>query len=126
MESAGAWRHPQCIMRHACVPDARGGAMATDPRPRRILRLAPDWLPNTNHIGLYVAQALGHYADEGLRLDILPFDGEAMPNRKVVAGEADLGLMPQQSIMSMRARGVDAVSIAALIQPNTTTLAVRP
>jgi ABC-type nitrate/sulfonate/bicarbonate transport system substrate-binding protein len=91
----------------------------------RIIRLAPDWLPNTNHIGFYVAQAKGYYADEGLRLAILPFDGEAMPNRKIVTGDTDFGLMPQQSILSMRARGVDVISVAALIQPNTTTLAVR-
>ncbi|MGH2514612.1 MAG: ABC transporter substrate-binding protein, partial [Ktedonobacterales bacterium] len=50
----------------------------------RTVRLAPDWLPNTNHIGFYVARAKGYYADEGLRLEILPFDGEAMPNRKIV------------------------------------------
>lgn len=89
------------------------------------VRLAPEWLPNTNHIGFYVAQAKGYYADEGLRLDILPFDGEAMPNRKIVTGDTEFGLMPEQSILSMRARGVDVVSVAALIQPNTTTLAVR-
>lgn len=91
----------------------------------RTIRIAPDWLPNTNHIGLYVAGALGYYADAGLQLDILPFDGEAMPNRKIVAGETDFGLMPQQSILSMRAGGVDVVSVAALVQPNTTTLSVR-
>ncbi|HLZ24705.1 MAG TPA: ABC transporter substrate-binding protein [Ktedonobacterales bacterium] len=92
--------------------------------PRRV-RLAPDWLPNTNHIGFYVAQAKGYYADEGLYLEILPFDGEAMPNRKIVTGDTEFGLMPQQSILTLRARGVDVVSVAALIQPNTTTLAVR-
>ncbi len=90
----------------------------------RTVRLAPDWLPNTNHLGFYAAQALGYYAEESLALEILPFDGEAMPNRKIVSGETDFGLMPHQSILSMRARGVDVVSVAALIQPNTTTLAV--
>lgn len=91
----------------------------------RTVRLAPDWLPNTNHIGFYVAQMKGYYADEGLRLEILPFDGEAMPNRKIVTGDTEFGLMPEQSILSMRARGVAVVSVAALIQPNTTTLMVR-
>lgn len=91
----------------------------------RAVRLAPDWLPNTNHAGFYVADALGYYHDAGLRLEILPFDGEAMPNRKIASGETDFGLMPQQSILSMRARGVDVVSVAALVQPNTTTIMVR-
>lgn len=91
----------------------------------RRVRLAPDWLPNTNHAGFYVARALGYYADAGIELEILRFDGEAMPNRKIVSGETEFGLMPHQSIISMRARGVDVVSVAALAQPNTTTLAVR-
>lgn len=97
--------------------DAHGGS--------RTIRLAPDWLPNTNHLGFYAALALGYYAEESLVVEILPFDGEAMPNRKIVSGETDFGLMPHQSIISMRARGVDVVSVAALVQPNTTTLAVR-
>lgn len=89
------------------------------------VRVAPDWLPNTNHAGFYAAQALGYYAEEGLALEILPFDGEAMPNRKIIAGETEFGLMPHQSLASMRARGLDVISVAALVQPNTTTLAVR-
>lgn len=89
---------------------------------RRTVRVAPDWLPNTNHIGLYVAAAKNYYAEVGLSLEILPFDGEAMPNRKIVSGDTEFGLMPHQSIVTMRARGVDVVSVAALVQPNTTTL----
>lgn len=98
--------------------------MTQSPHMRRV-RLAPDWLPNTNHIGFYVARTLGYYADVGIELEILRFDGEAMPNRRIVSGETEFGLMPHQSIISMRARGVDVVSVAALAQPNTTTLAVR-
>lgn len=99
------------------MPDATSG-----PRP---VRVAPDWLPNTNHIGLYAADARGYYTEAGLRLELLPFDGEAMPNRKLPTGEAEFGLMPQQSILSMRARGQDVVSVAVLARTNTTTLLVR-
>jgi ABC-type nitrate/sulfonate/bicarbonate transport system substrate-binding protein len=89
------------------------------------VRVAPDWLPNTNHIGLYVADALGYYTEGGMRLEMLPFDGEAMPNRKLPTGAAEFGLMPQQSILSMRAHGLDVVSVAVLARTNTTTLMVR-
>lgn len=91
----------------------------------RAVRVAPDWLPNTNHIGFYVADALGYYTEAGLRLDLLSFDGEAMPNRKIARGETEFGLMPQQSILSMRVRGLDVVSVAVLARPNTTTLMAR-
>jgi ABC-type nitrate/sulfonate/bicarbonate transport system substrate-binding protein len=100
-------------------------AMATAGPGLRLLRLAPDWLPNTNHAGFYVAQTLGYFREAGLRLEILPFEGEAMPNRKIVSGETDFGLMPQQSILSMRAHGVDVISVAALVRPNTTSIMVR-
>jgi ABC-type nitrate/sulfonate/bicarbonate transport system substrate-binding protein len=99
------------------MPNATSG-----PRP---VRVAPDWLPNTNHSGFYAADALGYYTEAGLRLELLPFDGEAMPSRKLPAGEAEFGLMPQQSILSMRSHGQDVVSVAALARTNTTTLMVR-
>lgn len=99
--------------------------MAMAPSGMRTLRLAPDWLPNTNHAGFYVADALGYYRDANVHLEILPFEGEAMPNRKIATGATDFGLMPQQSILSMRSRGTDVVSVAALLQPHTTTIMVR-
>ena len=30
-----------------------------------------DWTPNTNHTGLYAAQALGYYEDAGLEVEIV-------------------------------------------------------
>ena len=88
------------------------------------VRIAPDWLPNTNHAGFYVALRRGYYAEQGLDVEILPFDGEAMPNRKIVSGETEFGLMPEQSLLSMHRAGHDVVSVAALIQRNTTSLMV--
>ncbi len=37
------------------------------------VRIALDWTPNTNHIGIYVAKAKGFYAAAGLDVEILPF-----------------------------------------------------
>ena len=38
-----------------------------------------DWTPNTNHTGLYVAQQMGYYEQEGLDVQIVqpPEDGAA-------------------------------------------------
>ena len=30
-----------------------------------------DWTPNTNHTGIYAAQALGYYREEGLDVEIV-------------------------------------------------------
>lgn len=35
-----------------------------------------DWVPNTNHTGLYVAQELGYFEEEGLSVEIIqPSEG---------------------------------------------------
>jgi ABC-type nitrate/sulfonate/bicarbonate transport system substrate-binding protein len=35
--------------------------------------VALDWTPNTNHIGLFVAEAKGFYQEAGIELEILPY-----------------------------------------------------
>jgi ABC-type nitrate/sulfonate/bicarbonate transport system substrate-binding protein len=37
------------------------------------LTVALDWTPNTNHVGLYVAQAKGWFSEAGLDVEILPY-----------------------------------------------------
>ncbi|TIX37445.1 MAG: myristoyl transferase, partial [Mesorhizobium sp.] len=38
----------------------------TSVRTQQTVTVALDWTPNTNHVGLYVAQAKGFYAEAGL------------------------------------------------------------
>ncbi|WP_062106640.1 ABC transporter substrate-binding protein [Bacillus niameyensis] len=81
-----------------------------------------DWTPNTNHTGLYVAQQKGYFKDEGLEVEInLP--GEAGADQLVASGKADFGISAQESITEARVQGVPIVSIAAIIQHNTSGLA---
>lgn len=47
--------------------------------------IALDWTPNTNHIGLYVAQAKGFYAQAGLEVQIVPYSA----NSDVIAERPD-------------------------------------
>ena len=50
-----------------------------------------DWTPNTNHTGLYVAQSLGYFEDQGLEVEIVqpPEDGA---NTLVASGKAQFGV----------------------------------
>jgi ABC-type nitrate/sulfonate/bicarbonate transport system substrate-binding protein len=81
-----------------------------------------DWTPNTNHTGLYVAQDKGYFEEEGLDVEII-MPGEAGADQLVASGKADFGVSYQESITQARVQGVPLVSIAAVIQHNTSGFA---
>lgn len=81
-----------------------------------------DWVPNTNHTGLYVAQEKGYFADEGLNVEIAT-PAETSANQLVGAGKADFGISSQEYVIQGRAQGVPIVSIAAILQHNTSGFA---
>ena len=80
-----------------------------------------DWTPNTNHIGVYVADKLGYYEEAGLKVNIQqpPDDGaEAL----VASGKAQFGVSFQDtlsSVMEGDEKSMPITSVAAIIQHNT-------
>ena len=83
-----------------------------------------DWVPNVNHVGLYVARDRGFFEDEGLRVRIIE-PGEVFAAGAVTAGRADYGVEFQENVTLLRADGIPVVSIAALLQTNTSGFATR-
>ncbi|WP_108306336.1 ABC transporter substrate-binding protein [Metalysinibacillus jejuensis] len=81
-----------------------------------------DWTPNTNHTGLYVAQTQGFFEEQGLDVDIIQ-PGDAGADQLVASGKADFGISYQEGITLARTQGVPIVSIAAIIQHNTSGFA---
>ncbi len=81
-----------------------------------------DWTPNTNHTGLYVAQQKGYFAENGLDVEVIS-PGEAGAIQLTAAGQADFGVGYQEGITEARVQGVPIVSIAAVIQHNTSGFA---
>jgi len=85
--------------------------------------LSLDFVPNTNHTGFYVALDRGWYAEEGIDLEIqVPADPSAAL-RQVAAGNTEFGVSFQEELTIARAGGIPAVSIAAIIQHNTSAFA---
>ena len=81
-----------------------------------------DWTPNTNHTGLYVADAMGYFKDEGLDVTIIqPANGTS--DQLVASGRADFGISYQESITFARLEGVPIISLGAIIQHNTSGFA---
>ena len=81
-----------------------------------------DWVPNTNHTGIFVAQANGYYEEAGLAVEIIQ-PGEVYPEAAVASGTADFGISHQEMITLARAKDVPVVSIAAVLQHNTSGFA---
>ena len=81
-----------------------------------------DWTPNTNHTGLYVAKEKGYFKDQGLDVDII-LPGEAGADQLVASGKAEFGVGYQESVTQARVQDVPIVSIAAVIQHNTSGFA---
>lgn len=98
------------------------------PSPKQnlqIVTLALDWTPNTNHTGIYVAMAKGWYKDEGITLKILPFSSALSSDVLVATKKADVGISFTEGVVSDVALGSPVVSIASIIQHNTSSLVVK-
>lgn len=89
------------------------------------VKVGLDWTPNTNHTGLYVAQSKGYYRDNGLNVDIVQAQEGGTVEQLVAAGKLDFGISYQEGVTLARVENVPIVSIAAIIQHNTSGFASR-
>lgn len=82
------------------------------------ISVALDWTPNTNHVGLYVAQSMGWFEDAGLDVDILPYT-DTSSGTLVAAGVAEFGILSAVGFHSQRANGADMTVVLAVVQHET-------
>lgn len=85
-----------------------------------------DWTPNTNHTGIFVAEALGYFEEAGLEVTVVqpPEDGaEAL----VASGKAQFGVSFQDSLASAFAGDspLPITAVAAVMQHNTSGIVSR-
>ncbi|MCL1817029.1 MAG: ABC transporter substrate-binding protein, partial [Clostridiales bacterium] len=97
-----------------------GGVLPENSKEMVIVAL--DWTPNINHSGLYIAQTLGYFEEEGLTVKIVE-PGETLAPQLVAAGQAAFGISYQEEVTFARANGLPVTSLAAVIQHNTSCLA---
>lgn len=113
------------VLLTSCMTNATPTAPST-PSAAGSIALRPvsvilDWTPNTNHSGLYIAQAAGYYADSGLDVRLIE-PGDTSGLQLLAAGQADFAFSVAESLVPARAEGIPAVSVAAVIQHNTSSL----
>ena len=85
-----------------------------------------DWTPNTNHTGVYAAQALGYYREAGLDVKIVqpPEDGATL---MCAAGQAQFSVTAQDSLAAAldRDEPLGVTAVAAILQHNTSGILAR-
>ncbi len=107
-----------CLMFFLLMALFLSGCTASDEK----ITVSLDWAPNTNHTGLYAAVDQGYYKEEGLDVEIIqPPEGTA--ESLVAAGQAQFGVGYQESVTFARLEDMPVVSIASVIQHNTSGFA---
>ncbi|MBQ7372817.1 MAG: ABC transporter substrate-binding protein [Blautia sp.] len=85
-----------------------------------------DWTPNTNHTGLYAAQALGYYEEAGLDVEIVQ-PPESSSALMCAAGQAQFAIEAQDTMAASldldEPLGITAV--AGILQHNTSGILSR-
>ncbi|WP_084078741.1 ABC transporter substrate-binding protein [Demequina sp. NBRC 110057] len=104
----------------ASADDTSSAAQAAAVEPTEVT-VVLDWTPNTNHSGLYLALANGWYEDAGLDVTVLE-PGETSGSQLVASGQADFTYTVAEGLLPARAAGADLVSVATVIEHNTSSL----
>ena len=86
-----------------------------------------DYVPNTNHTGFYVAQALGYYEAQGLNVTVIePGDNDS--TTLCAVGRAEFAVSYQENVTYARTASepLPIRAIATIIQHNTSGFIFRP
>jgi putative hydroxymethylpyrimidine transport system substrate-binding protein len=86
------------------------------------LTLDLDFYPNPDHAGIYMAQEEGFFREAGLDLTIDSPSDPSAPLKEVAAGRVDLAVTYEPELMLAHEKGLDVVSVAALVNRPLTSL----
>ena len=91
------------------------------------IKIALDWTPNINHIGIFVARELGFYEESGIEIEIInPLeDNYSMtPGKRLELGLADFAMAPFETVISLNNKKnlVDAIAVFAILQEDISSI----
>jgi ABC-type nitrate/sulfonate/bicarbonate transport system substrate-binding protein len=109
------------LLLSACSFGTSGTSTSSNGGKLTKVTLALDFAPNTNHTGIFAAQQKGWYRENGIDLNILPL-GQTAPEQLVEAHQADFAISYTEAVTVERGKGQPLVSLAAIIQHNTSAL----
>lgn len=80
-----------------------------------------DWTPNTNYSGIYAAIEEGYYSSNELEVEVIQAPGSVA--QMVATGQAEFGISYQEEVTFARLSKMPIVSVAAILQDNTSGFA---
>lgn len=91
------------------------------------LKIALDWTPNINHIGLLVAKELDFYRENGIDLVLIDpktDNYQLTPGKKLELNLADFAIAPFETVISLnnKKNQVDALAIYAILQEDISSI----
>lgn len=103
-----------------------GCVSTADKNKGETITIVLDWTPNTNHTGIFVAQAKGYFEEAGLNVEVVqpPEDGAVT---LVASGKAQFGVSFQDSLAPafVGDAPMPVTAVAAVIQHNTSGIVSR-
>ena len=91
-------------------------ACAESEPERASVKLALDWFPNANHVGLFIAQNKGYFDAEGLDVEMYTPSDPSTVLQTVGAGSDHFGMSYQPDVLLARDKGVPVVSVLGVVQ----------
>ena len=106
---------------------AAGAAVTVSSSPAapalQTVKIALDYTPNVNYLGIDVAKSKGYFAAQGINAVILPY-ANASAEQLIQAGQTDLGISYPPDVIINNASGLRYRAVGALVTDSTTALAV--
>ncbi|MDR3586720.1 MAG: ABC transporter substrate-binding protein [Desulfosporosinus sp.] len=101
-----------------------GGTDAGKTTPGKLdkVTLQLKWLPQSQFMGYYVAQAKGYYKDAGIDLQIVPGGSDIIPEQQVYNGAANIGVTWVSSLMKYQSKGWGLVEVGQIFQKSAMLL----
>jgi putative hydroxymethylpyrimidine transport system substrate-binding protein len=103
----------------ACSGGGASGVGTAQARPTSVLL---DWDANPDHVALYTALDAGSFTASGLKVSFETPSDPSDPTKLVSTGKVDLGISYEPETIIAGSRGLDVMSVAALVPTALTSV----
>jgi ABC-type nitrate/sulfonate/bicarbonate transport system substrate-binding protein len=120
---AGCGSSDSSLATSSAATTSSAGSTGAAPVAKASVRIALDYSANVDYLGVYAAITNGYFAQQGIKPTIIPY-ANTPAEPLVESGKTDLGITYPPDVIINRSQGLKYRAVAALVDGNTTALAV--